>query len=119
MTQELKTSKVNLQERDVSLNIFKSTIPYFFLLFSHISNHFFILQPPTALQPSTAPAAAVQQPKVTVEKMPFLATPHYIAAFLQSQSPPHLARKLTAAIGSPQPDVVSILIKCPLHILCY
>ena len=26
---------VNLQERDVSLDIFKSTIPYFFIVFTH------------------------------------------------------------------------------------
>ena len=72
-----------------------------------------------ALQLSTTPAAAIQQPKVTVEKMPFLVTPEDIAAFLQSQSPPHPDRKPTAAMGSPPPDVVSILVKCPLHILCY
>ena len=54
-----------------------------------------------------------------MEKMPLLVTPEDIAAFLQSQSPPHPARKPTAAKERPPPDVVSIPVKCPLHILCY
>ena len=57
-----------------------------------------------------------------MEKMPFVVTPEDIAAYLQSESPSHLARKPTAAMGSSLADVVSvvsILIKCPLHILCY
>ena len=78
-----------------------------------------MLQPPTVPQPSTTPAAAIQQPKVGMEKMPFLATPEDIAAFLQSESPPHPARKPTAAMGNLLSDVVSILIKYPLHMLCY